>query len=244
MPFLILCLMGAVLGVLYMRDKRRMHAARGAFFDRLDDVIDWPAKRTQPDGFPELRGSYRGYRVVLRATTDTLMARKLPSLWLEVSVLAPLPYDGVLSYLVRPCNTEFFSPSMRLPVRLEVPEDWPKEPSMLRCDDPDTTPAPDRLTPHMAICADRRMKEVLLTRRGVRLVYLADEGDRSTYLLLRQAQFSGGAADPALASRLLDAAIAVAEDLQTDAQPLPRDAQKPAMPDTKEDRHEREVASR
>jgi hypothetical protein len=217
MPFILLCLMGGALYWLYRRDNRRLLASRGAFLDDLKGVVGWPQLRLQPDGFPELTGSYRGYRVSLRATADTLLARKLPSLWLEASVIAPLPYRGTLSYLLRPTNTEIFSPSMRLPSRLEVPETWPPQAAMLRCDDPEGLPPLQTLTPHMALTEDRRVKEILLTPRGVRLVYQADEGDRSSYLLLRQAKFEGGPADPGLVTRLLDAAIGIAEDLQGEA---------------------------
>jgi hypothetical protein len=181
-------------------------------------VLQGPLKtRLQIDGFPEVRGRYQGRDVVLRATSDTLMMRKLPTLWLEVSVLEPLPYAATLSYLVRPCNTEFFSPSHRLPERLHLPDGWPQEPAMLRTDRPSAIPPLNVIGDHLRLWNDRRVKELVISPRGVRIVILADEGDRSSYMLLRQAQFKNGPVPAAFVQRLLDAALLLAEDLKASA---------------------------
>ena len=62
----------------------------------------------------------------------------------------------------------------------------------------------------MAIFDDTRAKELVLSPRGVRLVYQAAQGDRAQYLVLRQAHFQDNKADPALVRSLLDRAIAIA----------------------------------
>ena len=54
------------------------------------------------------------------------------------------------------------------------------------------------------------MKELVITPRGVRLVYQAAQAERAEYLVLRQAHFTNNKADPALVRTLLDRAIAIA----------------------------------
>ncbi|MFD0986449.1 hypothetical protein [Methyloligella solikamskensis] len=216
LPYLIAFPMAAVLVWLYLRDRRETERTRGATLSACASVLHGEVHiRHQEDGFPILSGRYAGKRAVLRATVDTLIPRKLPSLWLEVSILTPIPYTARLSYLIRPVNTEFFSPSSRLARRLDIPSDWPREAAMLRTDEEGSVPPLAALAgPLRQLCADRRVKEVVVTPRGVRIIYLADEGERGSYLLLRQARFDPEPIDPALARSLLDSALGLAETLQ------------------------------
>jgi hypothetical protein len=76
----------------------------------------------------------------------------------------------------------------------------------------------------MSLFEDPRAKELVISPRGVRLVYQAAQAERAHYLVLRQARFENSKIDPALAGSLLDRAIAIAAsldgvvaDLQTEA---------------------------
>jgi hypothetical protein len=60
---------------------------------------------------------------------------------------------------------------------------------------------------------DPRVKELLVTPRGVRIVYQIDQAERAQYLVLRQAQFADQPLGALLAERLLDRAIAIHRDL-------------------------------
>jgi hypothetical protein len=60
---------------------------------------------------------------------------------------------------------------------------------------------------------DPRVKELLVTPHGVRIVYQLDQAERGHYLVLRQAQFSEQPVPALLAQRLLDRAIAIHRDL-------------------------------
>lgn len=228
LPYLILFPMAGVLFWLYVREKRATEQVRGSALDACAELLEGDVRiRRQMDGFPVLTGHYTGKRAVLRATADTLIPRKLPSLWLEVSILTQIPFTARLSYLIRPVNTEFFSPSFRLARRLDIPSDWPQEAAMLRTDEEGTVPSLDALAgPLRQLCADRRVKEVVISPRGVRIVYLADEGDRGSYLLLRQARFDPEPIDPALGESLLESALGLAEVLRA-AEGLAR--QKPQL---------------
>ncbi|ODA67504.1 hypothetical protein A7A08_01537 [Methyloligella halotolerans] len=223
MAYLIAALMVAVLAWIHVREKRATGQRRSATLNDCAEVLAGEVRgRYQQDGFPVLTGQYAGKDAVLRATVDTLIPRKLPSLWLEVSILTPIPYTARLSYLLRPVNTEFFSPSSRLARRLDIPADWPQEAAMLRTDEEGTVPSLKALAgPLRQLCADRRVKEVVVTPRGVRIIYLADEGERGTYLLLRQARFDPEPIDGALARSLLESALGLAETLCAAQQQAP-----------------------
>jgi hypothetical protein len=211
---LVVATMAAVLGVVYLRDRRRLLSARAEKLAPCRELLERPSEEVQRDGFPEFRGFYRGYPVVVRVTTESLAVRKLPSLWLEATVLGDIPYRGTLDYLIRPHNVEFYSPSTWLEHRIRTPKDWPARQATLRTDAPGEAPPLDVVRRHIGLFEDQRTKELVVSPKGVRLVYQADEGVRSHYLLLRQAYFDGGPVDGKLVRILLDAAIAAMEDLQ------------------------------
>jgi len=60
---------------------------------------------------------------------------------------------------------------------------------------------------------DSRVKELLISPSGVRLIYRLQEGRRDVYLLLRQAAFGAVQVDVPLAQRLLDAGVRVYHDV-------------------------------
>jgi len=69
------------------------------------------------------------------------------------------------------------------------------------------------LTPHMQIFGDEKTKELVVTPRGVRIVYQASQGERAYYMVLRQPEFGEARLPAALALRLLEQAIAVYNSL-------------------------------
>jgi hypothetical protein len=62
---------------------------------------------------------------------------------------------------------------------------------------------------------DPRMKELVITPKGVRLVYQAAQAERADYLVLRQARFIQDRVDAALVSSLLDRVMAIAAAADT-----------------------------
>ncbi|MET1025591.1 MAG: hypothetical protein ABWY00_00380, partial [Dongiaceae bacterium] len=156
----------AVLGWIYRRDRRRLKARRGALFAQCLDLLDAPQLRQDDLNYPVLTGRYRGHAVHLDAIIDHIAFRKVPSLWLRVSLLAPLPGMATLDILMRAQNVEFFSPSDQLPHRLDTPVGWPTE-AMIRTDAPDRLPPAELLTPHLAFFQRPQAKEILITPKGV-----------------------------------------------------------------------------
>lgn len=163
--------------------------------------------------FPILTGRYGGVRVRLEPIADHVVMRKIPSLWLLVTIREEVPFEGALDLLVRPQNVEFYSPSARLPVQLEVPPGWP-QPAWLRSDDPERMPPLSLIARHIGFFDDPKAKELVVTPKGVRLVYQVNQSVRAHYMVLRQAHFENLALSPERLQDLLDRAVALWEDLR------------------------------
>ena len=222
----LLGVVAAVMMVHFHRSHRReMRASRGAMFDRVKPLLGQARLHQSGVGFPTLEGRYRGRAVRLEPIEEHVGFRKVPSLWLRVTVFEQWPWRGVLDFLVRPENIEFYSPIGRLDHRLRVPPGWPRH-AWLRTDDPVAMPPTDRLTRYMDFFDDRRAKELLVTGRGVRLVYQCRQAERPYYLVLRSVTFDDLTVDHSEAAALLDRASAIADDRASggtdDSVPNPR----------------------
>lgn len=208
-----LCVAGVgALWLIYRGDRAKKRRIRGGYFDDCGSLFEDCRLQQQDIDFPVLDGHYRGHTVRLEPVVDHMSLRKLPSLWLRVTVFADLPIEGTIDLLVRPENTEFYSPSASLPVTLRNPPGWPQH-ALLRTDIVDRPPPVEALTPHIAMFADQRTKELVVTPRGVRIVYQAGQGERAYYMVLRQPEFGEARLPVALARRLLEDAIAVYNSL-------------------------------
>jgi hypothetical protein len=210
-----------VLAWIYRRDRRRFAAERAVLFDDARGLLTEAVIERVPGDYPKLTGTYRGYAVALDAVVDHMAVRKLPSLWLRVTLRAEIPFAGACDLMARAHNVEFYSPAGDLACTLPLPAGWPQE-LTVKSDDPEAMPPEALLRPHAAIFdADPRMKEMLVTPRGVRLVRQAAQASRAEYMVLRQALFGPVTVPRALLVTLLDAAVALAADLAPDfAQPL------------------------
>jgi hypothetical protein len=220
MASLLVMVFCAVLGYMHVTQRARVRAHRRALFDgclhRFDDV------EVAQDGinYPVLAGRYCGFDVNVEAIVDHVSFRKLPQLLVVVTLRAPVPWGVVMDVLARPQNTEFYAPWSRLSFGVNGGSGWPAH-LVARTDSPEPLPFVDVLDRRMSLFEDQKMKELLITPRGVRLVYRLREGERGPYLLLRQAVFEGARLDAQLADRLLCALIALHEDLCRASAPRP-----------------------
>lgn len=216
MRYEILALAGALAGVLaymYRRDRRRLRDSRARMYDDCAHLFDGAPRLAQDDvDFPVLEGRYRGYAVKLEPIVDYMAFRKVPSLWLLATVYCDNPSEGAFDFLVRPQNVEFWSPAWKMEISLPLPPGWPDF-AIARTDGRGDPPPLDRLQPHGCMFDDPKVKELLVTPRGVRIVYQADQAERAYYMVLRQLVFEGFRLDPLLVTALLDRAIRIHEDL-------------------------------
>jgi hypothetical protein len=208
----------AVLIGTYLAERARLKAQRRALFD--DCLTRFDAAEIRQDGvaYPALAGRYRAFDVHVEAIVDHLSFRKLPQLLVRVTLRAPVPWNVVVDVLARPQNTEFYTPWSRLVHDVNRRPGWPAH-AAARADTADPLPFADVLDRWMPWFDDANMKELLVTRRGVRLVYRLREAERGPYLLLRQAVFAHPRLDAALAERLLGALVALHQDLCGAASP-------------------------
>jgi hypothetical protein len=197
-----------MLPALYARDSARERRRRGGWFADVLPLLDSYRVVQHGTGWPVLTGRYRGVEVRLEPVLDDMAWRKLPSLWLKATVLAPNPARGTLGLLVRARGGEFYSPTADMTHRLSLPATFPSD-AMLCSDCVQTAPV-QAVESQIDAFGDPRMKELVITPKGVRLVYQAAQGERADYLVLRQARFAQTKGDAVLVRSLLDRAMALA----------------------------------
>jgi hypothetical protein len=169
-----------------------------------DDISDGTA------GVVTWAGTWNGQRVQVRTIVDTLATRKLPTRWLSVSITEPVAAPGVFDMMMRPNSATTFSNFDHLPHMLPKVLGFPAE-AVLRTDRKGVAFPQDLIAAHTGIFAENRAKELLITPKGVRIVWLLAEAERARYGVFRQAAFSDAGIDPAVIERLLEAASGLRE---------------------------------
>jgi hypothetical protein len=194
------------------RETARLAGERAQFFSRAAGDLRGATVTPTPNGYPVLSGSWRGRRFVIEPVVDMLSVRKLPSLWLKVTLVEAMPVQATTDVLMRPLGTEDFTPFPHLAHQVETPPGLPPN-AVIRTDAPFGLAPATALREAATVLGGSRGKELLVTPKGVRVVVQAAEGDRASYIL-RQARFPADPLDPAILREAMDAAIAVADRLQ------------------------------
>jgi hypothetical protein len=193
------------------RDRRRNEPER--FFTRVHDVLEQERfEETGSVGYPKLIGRYHGFPVQILPIVDTLATRKLPALWLLVTVQDRLPLGAKFDLMMRPSGPTTFSNFDLLPFTLANPPDFPEH-AVIRTDDRHHLLPSHVVAPHLSLFNDPRAKELLITPNGLRIVWLIAEANRARYAVLRQAEFGETDLDPTLLSELLDHLIALRQSI-------------------------------
>ena len=195
-----------------VRAQHRRRLSRAGYFDALHPLFDGVKTRVQPSGFPRMSGRRGPHGFDIQAVTDTLTFRKLPALWVMVSLPEPLPLAATLDIMARPSGQEPFSHFSTLPQMLPAPAGTP-EGIALRTDDAAALPPEGLVARHASIFADPKVKELLISPRGLRLVILAEEADRGRYLIFRDAEMGAAPLSPARIAPLLESLLALRDDL-------------------------------
>jgi hypothetical protein len=215
----LLALLGAIAGTAFLyaltlsiRDGRARAARRAAYLDGVKEVFTGGVKVIAPTGFPRLSGTYRGRTFDIQAVPDTLNVRKLPALWVLVSLVEPMPVRATLDIMMRPRGVEYFSRHAALPVQLEPDPGLPHD-SSLRTDLPEALPPRDIVLKHAQILADPLAKELVISPQGLRLVWLAEEAHRGRYLIFRDSEMGLEPFPAAALKPLLDHLLALRDDL-------------------------------
>lgn len=189
-----------------------------SFYARAEGVLDRSElENTGALGYPRLIGRYRGIPVQVLPIVDTLPVRRLPALWLLVTLQSPLPVTGRFDLMMRPTAPTTFSNFDLLPITLQRHPDLPKD-AVVRTDDEDHVLPAHIVAPHLEVFEDSRAKELLITPNGVRIVWLMAEANRARYGVFREADFGDAALDPDLLRDLLDRLVALRESILHETQ--------------------------
>lgn len=201
--------LSALLGIQYLRVAARHRRAPHEFFAEARDLIDQPQiSAGKTAGSYLLKGTYRGHHVHVQAVSDTLSLRKLPSLWLLVTIPEPLPVGATFDMMMRPAGPTTFSNFDHLPETVPLPPGFPEE-AVIRSNDPHHLLPPHLLAPVLPLFGDRRGKELLVSPKGVRVVIQVAEAMRVRYGVLRQADFGETRLDPDILRVILDRMISL-----------------------------------
>ncbi|AOF93276.1 hypothetical protein [Sinorhizobium sp. RAC02] len=207
--FLILSLAAcALLAVLATREHRKTVAQRHRLLDEAGAVLEAPRFGLSADHHPMVSGVLEdGTQVTLDVVTDTMVTRRLPQLWLRVTL-----QDGIshawptIGVLARPTGSEYYSAVHGLNEWLTPP--MTQVPMLMRgsanARDEQWQPLRHSLA---GLVADPRLKEAVVTPRMIRVVVQAAEGERSAHLLLRQARFAVDTVPQSTIRQALDLAM-------------------------------------
>lgn len=195
-----------------IRETRLRATTRAGYFDAVKPLFDGGETRLQPTGFPRMTGRRAGLAFDLQAIPDTLTFRKLPALWVLITLPEPLPLRATLDLMARPSGNEPFTRFAALPQSLPRPVELPTE-IAVRTDDAAQIPPPDLIARHAGIFADPRVKELVLSPKGLRIVILGEEADRGRFLIFREAEMGRKPLPPAQLQPLLDRLAALREDV-------------------------------
>jgi hypothetical protein len=195
-----------------LREGRLRAARRAAVLDDVQSLFSGGLRKLNADGFPRISGTYRGHTFDIQLVPDTLNVRKLPSLWLLVSLPEPMPVGATFDIMMRPRGVETFSKFSQLPVQMAPDPAFPHD-CAIRTDAPELLPPRQLLLKHTAILDDPRAKELLISPKGLRIVWLAEEANRGRYLLFRDSEMGLTPLPSGEARPLLDYLLDLREDL-------------------------------
>ncbi len=204
----------AFLYMLYRRtlESRSRAASRAAFLDEVQGLFSGGLKAINPDGFPRISGSYQGLTFDIQVVPDALNVRKLPTLWLLVSLPEPMPVKATFDLMMRPRGVELFSKHASLPVQMQADSAFPHD-CAIRTDAPLALPPRELLLRHIHILKDDRAKELVIAPKGLRIVWLAEEADRGRYLIFRDSELGHTPFPAAEVKPLLEYLISLRHDL-------------------------------
>ena len=191
-------------------------AARAGYLDPCLPLFARPLKRVAETGFARVSGQYRGQMFDVQVVPDSLNLRKLPCLWLLVTLVERLPVAGTFDVMLRATGAETFSRFGDLPDQIAVPAGYP-DGCTIRTDAAGDVPGAAVIGRYMSGLDKARLKEVVVAGAGVRLVWLVQEADRGRYLLFRDAEMGGDPLSADILQPLMDGLSGLWADVMAEA---------------------------
>ncbi len=180
------------------------------FRDVLPLLVDPHITAGKTVGSWMLTGQFKNQIFQIQTIVDILATRKLPSLWLMITLPEAQPVAAIFDLMMRPSGPTTFSNFDFLNTTIPTPMNFPSH-AVIRTDDASKLIALDRVLPFLEIFHERFGKELLISPKGLRIVVQAAEADRARYSVLREADFGAVVIDAGLATRCMQTLL----DLQT-----------------------------
>lgn len=201
-----LCAWLAVRGV---RDHREAMAARHGLLDEAEGALTDAERKIGPDHYPVVTGRIGdGRPVKIELVADNLITRRLPQLWLRLTLYDAAPDRPTIGALARPTGGEYYALVHDMPQWMEPPKTATS--MLVRGDGAATAWQRERVLGHFgALLVDPRVKEAVISRNGVRVTLQAAQGERAAHLFLRQSRF----AIPSVPAETILRAVAMADAL-------------------------------
>ncbi len=187
-------------------------AQRGRLLAHARELLEVETETELASHYRKITGLYQARKVILHPILDSLQIRKLPVLWLSITLVEKLPLRGTLNLMMRPSGLEIFSGFHDLPVSIVAPPGFPAL-AQLRGNGVDDLPPEKLVARHLKPYFDGTAKELLITPDGIRMVWLLAEAERGNYLLFRDAEFTLDTLPAEQLSHMLDALMALRQDI-------------------------------
>ncbi len=205
--------LGALLARHLLAASARRKQAPESLFQNVIGLLDEARIEDGPTAASyRLVGRHHGLPVQVQTVVDTLNLRKLPSLWLMVTIPEPLPLSASFDLMMRPSGPSTFSNFDMLPFTIERPSDFPEH-AVVRSDDIEHMLPAHVIAPHLQPFFGSRAKELLVAPKGLRMVVQIGEADRARYGVFRQAEFGETSIDATQLSDILDRLLALRSDI-------------------------------
>ncbi len=203
----------ALLAILLVRNyfvqRQRNATAASRLFSQVRNLLDNSTETVGTSlGSHRVDGVFQNNLVQIQTITDTLATRKLPSLWLMVTVLAKLPVTAKLDMMLRSAGPTSFSNFDFLNHSISLPTGFPEH-SALRSDKDAGYANLNIVKNHIGFFANPRAKELLITPDGIRLVVQLAEAERARYVVMREANFSDVQVDGELVREMIKTLLAL-----------------------------------
>jgi hypothetical protein len=200
-----------VLALIQTRHRRAVGRQRGAVLGDVESLFSETTVTQDGIGYPSLRGRRGGHTVKVELSVDTLTMRQVPTLWMLVSVLRPLPVRTPIDITLRPRPSDIVSPGLGFDYVHPVPPDWPQD---IRVATPEPALPPlEALDEFVELLELPTTKGVLIAPGGVRIVHELARGAIGQYRVVRRPKFQF-AVDPERLLALVDAAEAIGDRVE------------------------------
>lgn len=181
----------AWLALMGIREHRDAMACRHRLLDEAGSLLSEAVITIGPDQFPVATGRIAdGRQVKIELIGDSMITRRLPQLWLRVTLYHTGTYRRpLIGALARPTGGEYYS-------LVHDMREWTAPPKtgtsmLMRGDGSATLWQAECARRHFTtLFADPQVKEAVISPNGIRIMRQAAQGERAAHLFLRQSRFA------------------------------------------------------